>query len=324
MTSVNQVLKTLGFGLGFDDVFADWVVANRVNDPNLADGQYGYTRIVPASFETDAEYRASDLPTDKRTDVKQYGTDYVMLRGKGNYQIDFAGATLVGLAPITAHSGKYLWWGGRMDNSDTMLTREFDLTKLSKATLTFWTWYDIEKDYDYAYVQVSTDGKHWQTLPGQTTTNTDPTGANYGNGYTATSDDWIQEKIDLTSYAGQKVQVRFEYLTDAGVTHAGMFLDDIEIPELGYRYDAESGDEGWAAQGFMRNANVTPQRWLLQLVTQKSGKTTIERLPLNPDNSGRWVVSLNSGDKAYLIVSGLTRVTTEPAEYWYSITAQDQ
>ncbi len=320
MTSVDHVLQNLNTGLAFDDVFADWVVANYINDSTLADGRYGYTSIVPPSFDADTEYRVRDLPVEEQTTVSQYAADYVVLRGKGDFQLDFAGATLVGLAPTSAHSGQYLWWSGRVDNSDTMLTREFDLAGLSKATLTFWTWYDIEPDFDYAYVQVSADGKKWEILPGQTTTNSDPNGANYGNGYTDASGGWIQERIDLSAYAGQKIQVRFEYLTDAGVTHAGMFLDDIELPELKYRYDAESGDDGWVARGFMRNANLLPQAWLLQLIKQQSNQVTVERLQLNADNTGSWTVSLDTGEKAIWVISGQTRVTTEPANYWYALT----
>jgi immune inhibitor A len=323
MASVDEVLRELKAGVSFDDVFADWVVANYLNDPHMADGRYGYLSLVPPSFETGATYRERDLPAERQTTVSQYGTDYIVLRGKGDFQVDFAGATLVGLAPISAHSGKYTWWAGRENNSDTMLTREFDLSGLKKATLAFWTWYDIETDYDYAYVQVSTDGKHWTTLPGQTTTNTDPNGANYGNGYTTTSDGWIQETIDLSAYAGQKVHVRFEYLTDAGVTHAGLFLDDIEIPELHYRYDAES-DGDWVAHGFIRNANVLPQEWLVQLVKLQRGQTSVERLQLNPDNTGRWTLSLGSGEEAVLVVSGRAPVTTEPADYWYALTVPGQ
>ncbi|MBN1889956.1 MAG: immune inhibitor A [Thermoflexales bacterium] len=319
MASVDEVLKDLGTGLSFDDVFADWVVANYLNDPTMADGRYGYLSLVPPSFETDTTYRERDLPAEQQTTVSQYGTDYVVLRGKGDFQLDFAGASLVGLASISAHSGQYLWWAGRENNSDTTLTREFDLSGLSKATLTFWTWYDIEEDWDYAYVQLSTDGKHWTTLPGQTTTNTDPNGSNYGNGYTGASGGWIQETIDLSAYAGQKVQVRFEYLTDAAVTHAGMFLDDVAIPELSYRYDAES-DGDWLARGFIRNANVLPQEWLLQLVKLQRGQTSVERLQLNPDNTGRWTLSLGSGEEAVLVVSGRAPVTTEPAGYWYALS----
>jgi bacillopeptidase F (M6 metalloprotease family) len=108
--------------------------------------------------------------------VGQYAADYILLRGEGSFQVDFVGATLVGLAPTLAHSGRFVWWGGRGTNSDTTLTREFDLTGLSKATLTFYTWYDIAGGFDYAYVEVSVDGERWETLPGQTTTNQDPNG----------------------------------------------------------------------------------------------------------------------------------------------------
>ena len=65
----------------------------------------------------------------------------------------------------TAHSGRYVWWSNRGDESDTTLTRTFDLTGLEQATLQAWLWYDIEKDYDYAYVEVSTDGgQTWEVL----------------------------------------------------------------------------------------------------------------------------------------------------------------
>jgi len=41
-----------------------------------------------------------------------------------------------------------------------------DLTDVSTATLKYWTWYDIEADWDYAYLLVSTDnGIHWSLVP---------------------------------------------------------------------------------------------------------------------------------------------------------------
>jgi immune inhibitor A len=320
LESVDAVLTSLNAGIGADDVFADWVLANYINDPSLIDGRYGYISLVPPSFGAAADYGVRDLPVERRTSVAQYGADYIRLRGAGSFRLDFAGETLVGLAPTSAHSGKYAWWGGRGTNSDTTLTRDFDLTGLEQATLSFYVWYDIEKDYDYAYVEVSVDGKHWITLPGQTATNADPRGVNYGNGYTGTGPGWIQEVIDLTPYVGQQVQIRFEYLTDDGPVRAGIFLDDIEIPELHYREEAEADDAGWAARGFIRHANVLPQEWMLQFVTNLSDRTTVERLQLNPDNTGRWIVHLGAGETAVFIASGCTRGTAEPAEYWYQIT----
>lgn len=320
LESVDEALKSLGEDMAADDIFTDWIVANAINDPSLADGRYGYSSRDPLPVVFDAEFDATDLPVERQTKVGQYAADYILIHGPGHFQVDFAGATLVGLAPTLAHSGKYAWWGGRGTNTDTTLTHQFDLTGLQKATLTFDAWYDIEEGFDYAYVEASLDGLHWTTIPGQKTTNDDPNGANYGYGYTGTSDGWIQEVIDLTPYVGQKVQIRFEYLTDDGPVQAGFFLDDIRIPELAFGDDAETGDGGWVADGFIRNAMMMPQEWLLQMVTYRDNQTTVERLQLNSENSGRWSIELAPEETAVLILSGLTRVTTEPAAYWYKIT----
>ena len=167
------------------------------------------------------------------------------------------------------------------------------------------------------------DGEHWTTLSGQMTSDDDPNGVNYSNGFTGVRDGWIQEKIDLTPYAGQQIQIRFEYLTDDGPVYAGFFLDDIEIPQLDYREDAESSKGGWVSHGFTRNTMAIPQEWLVQLISQRQDRTTVERIQLNPDNTGRWVIDLDSGETAVVVVSGRTRVTTEAAGYWYRITKND-
>ena len=39
---------------------------------------------------------------------------------------------------------------------------------------------------------------------GRTTTDCDPVGAAYGQGYTGSSGGWVQEEVDLSAYAGQK------------------------------------------------------------------------------------------------------------------------
>ena len=45
------------------------------------------------------------------------------------------------------------------------LTREFDFSAVSgPIALNFQTWYDLEEDYDYLYLEVSEDGEHWQIL----------------------------------------------------------------------------------------------------------------------------------------------------------------
>ena len=55
---------------------------------------------------------------------------------------------------------------------------------------------------DYGYVAASTDdGRSWTTLAGQSTSAGDPTGSNYGVGFTGKSGGsaaWIDESVDLT------------------------------------------------------------------------------------------------------------------------------
>jgi immune inhibitor A len=331
LAAVEDVLSKTNTGLTFNDVFADWTVANYINDPNVDQGQYSYTTIAPPQFKTTQQLRVGNTPTQKQAAVSQYGTDYYELTGTGAAQVDFAGATVVNLANTTAHSGKYVWLGEAANSIDTTLTREFDLSSVKSATMTFWTWYDIESDFDYAYVEASVDGQRWHTLPGVNTTNADPNGANYGNGFTGKSGvpssdkktpaKWVQEKVDLSAYAGKKVQIRFEYITDAGVTHTGFYLDDIEVADINYRYDVDSGDGGWLAQGFIRHANVLPQQWLVQLISVSQDHTTVERLPLANDQTGHWNIGLGPDvERAVLVISGATPVTTEPAEYWFAVT----
>jgi len=155
LASVDAVLEELGTGLDYEDLFADWIVANLLDDSRLADGRYGYDEIDPPAFNIETTYRKYDYPVSESSTVHQHGTDYVELYGE---TFRFTGSSQVGLVNTTAHSGQYVWWSNRGDDSDMTLTRPFDLSSVSEATLEFWTWYDIEEDWDYAYVEVSTDG----------------------------------------------------------------------------------------------------------------------------------------------------------------------
>ena len=64
--------------------------------------------------------------------------------------------------------------------------------------------YDIELDWDYAYVVVSTDnGATWTPVPTNLSTDTDPNGQNFGHGITgSTGGDWVDLTADLTGFSG--------------------------------------------------------------------------------------------------------------------------
>lgn len=326
-TSVDAVLEEQGLELTHEDIFADWVVANLLDDPSFDGGLYGYGEIDPPSSAIKLRYSERDFPISESTTVHQYGTDYIEVQGERPLVFRFTGSAQIGLVDTTAHSGRYLWWSNRGDDSDMMLTRGFDLSGVSEATLEFWTWYDIEEDWDYAYVEVSSDGgQTWETLTTPSGTGSNPNGNSFGWAYTGRSGgdvpEWIQEQVDLSAYAGQEVLVRFEYITDDAVNRPGFVVDDIAIPEIGYFGDFETDGDGWEPAGFVRHANVLPQRWLVQLILF-GPETAVERLQMGEDQAGEWAIPLDgTTGRAVITVSGVAPVTTEVASYQYEIAEQ--
>ncbi len=308
----------------FSAMVADWAVANLIDDPAVGDGRYTYAtgHELPQLLPFTVEPVSIRGPLQNET-VAQFGVDYYALP-EGVREVRFRGATSVGIAAEPTRGVS--WWSGRSDDSYATLTRAFDLRGLDRATLQFATWYEIENDYDYAFVSVSTDGgATWETLPGSLTTTTDPQGMNYGHGITGVSgapgaklEDgargiWVEETIDLTPYAGRSILLRFWQINDQGFNAPGMLLDDIRIPELGFSDDAENGEGGWQAEGFVRTAGVLPQRWELRLVRTASGRTTVETLPV--DATGAAQARLMPGERAVLVILATTPHTTERATY---------
>jgi immune inhibitor A len=175
-------------------------------------------------------------------------------------------------------------------------------------------WYDLETDYDYVFLEASTDGKTWQILTTPSGTDKDASGNSYGWGYNGQTNGWKDEQIDLSKFAGQKLQIRFEYITDAAVNGEGFLLDDMKLDAINYKSDFETDNGGWEANGFVRVENVLPQTYRLALIT-KGDTTTVTQIALNPDQTADIPLSLKSGEEAILIVTGTTRFTRQPAAY---------
>ena len=136
------------------------------------------------------------------------------------------------------HSGAAEWWSGSGDSLNNSMTRDLDLTGKTSVSVSAWLDYKIEQDYDYLYVEASTDG-------GANWTRVDEIGG--------ASNGWVQKTWDLSEFAGQKAKFRFSYVTDGGLAYKGAFIDDITITADGAPVlsdDVESGDNGWAADGF--------------------------------------------------------------------------
>lgn len=328
IATIQRALDKDAPGMTFDDVFADWVVANYVHDPRQGP-RYGY-EAQDQPIRPTVGY--SRYPASGSDTVHQYGTDYIQLLPDSQpATFSFDGSDTVQVIPTEPHSGRFVWWSGRTDLSDARLTREVDLTTVKQATLQFWTWYSLEEGYDYAYVSVSTDaGRTWKPLKGRTTTDLDPNALNYGNGLNCKSGvgcgnvsakaQWAPERMDLTPYAGQKVLLRFEQVTDEVYAAPGFAVDDIEIPEIGFRDDAESSVSGWKAEGFVRMDNQLPQKFIVQAI-EFGAATRVVPIALDMQNRGTYQLPARGQNvnRVVIAISGSTPVTWEMADYQYRV-----
>ncbi|MFH1086742.1 MAG: hypothetical protein V1772_13395 [Chloroflexota bacterium] len=319
---VEAALASLGHDVAFDDLFADWLVANALDAPD-ADPRYGY---LTADLRAAPVITLTQVPARYDGDVRQYAADYVALAitDAPGLRLAFQGAPTVRLVEAEAPSERHLWWSGRGENSHSWLEHAFDLRGLPAATLELDLWYDIEAGWDVAYVRASADdGRTWALLRGEHMVER-PTGDALGWGYTdrsgvaAESADpprWVRESLDLTPYAGQVVRVRWDYVTDDAINRQGLCLDNVRVAAIGFADDVEAGEGAWRSAGFLRHDNTLAQGWIVQLVTWEGGQPRVQRLAVGADGQGAWDLPPEAGSHALLIIGAVAPVTTVPAPY---------
>jgi immune inhibitor A len=321
LPSVDDTLKNLnitdpqtGRLITADDVVMDWFVAMYLKDSAVGDGRYTYHNYpdVPQTHDTQTVTTCPQTPTN--LSVNQYGAEYIDISCAGNYTLSFKGATEVNLLPTEPHSGQYMFWSNEGDESDMTMTHAFDFTNVAAPIqISYWAWYDLEKGYDYAYLEASTDGQHWDILHTPSCFDQDTSGNAYGCGYTGKSgagdaSQWLNETADLSQYAGKKIELRFEYVTDPAVNLEGLALDDVSISAIHYSSDFETDDGGWQADGFARVEDNLPQTFRLALIV-KGDQTTVQNITLAPDQTADIPLSLKAGQNAVLVVTGTERFT---------------
>ncbi|OYD56808.1 peptidase M6 [Fictibacillus aquaticus] len=120
--------------------------------------------------------------------------------------------------------GQKYYYSTKGDDLHTaMTTPEIDLTGKTTASVDFKAYYDVEFDYDYLYVNVIADGVS-KTI--------DTYGDNDTDGDAraeSTKGLWVDKHYDLSEYAGKKVKIQFEYVTDGGLALEGFAMDNLVV-----------------------------------------------------------------------------------------------
>lgn len=265
-SDIDAVLRARGQP-GVLDQLARFVAANALVGRAPADLSYGSeVHVLAPAQPVPTDALRPDADALERT-THEFGVRYFGLPA-GTWTLALDAPATAATVPVRPHSGGSFWWSDRGDGVAPTLTRGLDLRGVRTATLRFWSWYDLEPGFDYAYLSVSTDGgSNWENVATQQSATDDPHGRNLGSGITGHSGEaWNEQQADLTAFAGRDILVRFTVMTDLAVNGAGFALDDLTIPELGLRDDAE-GAGAWMPQGFVRGGSEVLQRFLVVLVS---------------------------------------------------------
>ena len=138
------------------------------------------------------------------------------------------------------------YYSTKGDEIDTSMARAASIA--SATPITFRANWDIETDWDYAYLDAMVAGA-WQHIQTSASRITNPNGQNFGFGISGTSGGWTT--VSATLPAGASA-IRFRYWTDAAVTRPGFAVDTINI---GGVVDDATNAAAWTFSGFRQLTN---------------------------------------------------------------------
>ena len=206
-----------------------------------------------------------------------------------------------GAAPFEPYAGTGYAYSDRSSGAVKRLSHSFDLTGVAPAdaTLGFQVSYDTEASYDHVIVEVHHAGdddwttlpdlnghtapdpgdsceigwtedlhpflKHYETFNGGGDKKCDPTGTSGAwNSSSGRSEGWENWSIDLSAYAGSKIEVSITYVSDYAVQGVGVFVDDI-VSGFGDGTTSFEDDgtpfDGWKVPGAPKSSPGNPNDW---------------------------------------------------------------
>ncbi|MGI6207554.1 MAG: hypothetical protein ACOYEW_05000 [Anaerolineae bacterium] len=314
--SLDAYLREAGDPRTLDDLFLQWSLRQAL--PWLERASQDTTGAGPC---TSRSRHFLDEPGTLSDTVSQYGCDVIAIPGEADAEVRFAGQARAAFLPYLPPQRGATWWSGNRSSSHSTLTAELDLSTMSAPRLRYWTWYDIEEWYDWAYVAVSADGgESWQWLQTEDMTIKDPFGNSPGVGYTGWSVRWRSQEIDLAQYAGMRVLVRFGYITDDAVESIGFSISGAELTDPPTQAALPITD--WESQGFrlLPTWNPPTQRFSVLLI-EGTGPEDTRPLPLDARNDGHWL--LPAGEIRAVMVCGMTAGAL-PAPYRLTIAYAEE
>lgn len=324
----------------FDELFADFITATTLDDPIVDDGRYAFGREPILTDKPSPSERlvvTTGGPAVAEGELAPYGTRlmevFMPRRLSDDLEITIDGNATTRAIGDTPPSGGFFWWAYPADEVDATLTRTIDLTNESAAILEFDAWYDLEQDYDYAGVAISTDGGcTWRTIVGTGTTDANPIGQNPGHAWTGrsgggTSPRWTPVRFDLGAATGRIATVRLFQINDQAFHRGGLAIANLRLTTD--RGGSIASDADWQPRGFLMTANKVAVEWAARAIVAVAGRTQVQPIAVRrgTDDRARGTLivptgALGDGSKVLIVLSPMAPATQEATDYRVTATSR--
>ncbi|KYK20182.1 hypothetical protein AYK24_04085 [Thermoplasmatales archaeon SG8-52-4] len=180
-------------------------VTSRVLPPKISemdidvDGDYTVSWEQQNPIANPSKFQLDELigPNIDNDDAES-GSDYWNLEG-------------FSLSTSKYHSSSHSYKSGEGNNQVHSMATVDPIPITSGMNLDFWCWYDIEFDYDKAFVEVSLNSRSFDLI----------------DTFTGSSSGWEHKQYPLDDYANKSIFIRFRYTTDDYTLEEGIYIDDI-------------------------------------------------------------------------------------------------
>ncbi|WP_235924811.1 immune inhibitor A domain-containing protein [Neobacillus sedimentimangrovi] len=193
-----------------------------------------FQKIMGGNWANITEINYEDI--DKNGVATVIDQSVTKSKNPGIVKVNLPGKEVKG---IQTDFGNQYYYSQKGDDLHTALvTPEFDLTNATNAKFTYKANFEVEYDYDFVYVNAIIDGQ--ETL-------IDTIGdENTAGGMETTNGKWMDKEYDLSAFAGKKVKLAFDYVTDGGLAPEGFAMDELKLIVDGNEVFAD-GAEGTPA-----------------------------------------------------------------------------
>lgn len=227
-------------GTGAEDI----TISGTINDPSISTVLVGVVLPETTLFSDNVENQSDTL--GKWTHSAIGGMNTWMWYQTDDYwqRSDYRSHTGNSYSWRYANSaGNYVSSGGWGANAGALKTQN-TIAIGEDNKLTFWTWYDTDKDFwpDRKWVEASTDGVNWQLLSWLAEfwppfVPLEVTQEQFSKLKMVPAREWTKVEISLAQYANQNIYLRFRFDTmdDWNNSQEGWYIDDLEITGAGFQ-----------------------------------------------------------------------------------------